>query len=389
MVKVGLARAPGYEPGLLDRTLESIAEYTGFPDVRGASVLVKPNLLKAAPPEAAVTTHPEFVAAAIRFLKNRGAGRILAGDSPAWQPGLSCAKTSGILAALRSEGAEWVDFVPGKPRVSNSPASGSKGMILASVLEDCDLVLNLPKLKTHRLLAYTGAVKNLFGLVPGLAKSGLHLSNPSRSNFGRMIAELPSMVGPVYTFMDGIVGMEGEGPGSGDPRLCSLVLGSHNPSALDWIASSCIGYDPLKIPYLVLALEKSGHEPTEIEAGPLSPAETAVGGFRLLPYPNEGGQARIGSHIPRIVSPLFKALTVDRPRFSAKKCSGCSACVKICPAGALELSRTADNRHQVLIDDSACILCFCCHEVCPSGAVSVGKVPIRQRSEKRTSGGLR
>jgi uncharacterized protein (DUF362 family) len=255
--EVAFLTCESYAPGLLDEALERAAALSGMPDLGGLRVLVKPNILNSAPSEKAVATNPEFVAAVVRLAKRHGASHVFVGDSPAWQSPRTCATNSGIMRAVVAMGAEWVDFVPG-PLRDNPGGREIKRFALASVLDEVDLTINLPKLKTHRLMRYTGAIKNLFGLLPGLAKSGMHLRFPDVGAFGRMLVDLAGAAGPCFTFMDGIVAMEGEGPGSGSPRNLGFVLASGDMAALDWVAAGLIGYAPEEIPYLVDALERGG-----------------------------------------------------------------------------------------------------------------------------------
>ena len=378
--RVALFPCATYEPAALDAIIERAAEFAGFPDIAGKRILVKPNLLKTAPVEKAVTTHPEFLVAVLRFLAKRGAARLAVGDSPSFQNGLAVAKATGIWEATRRNGAEWVDFVPGKPR-SAPEARLVKSFTLASALEECDLVVNLPKLKTHRLTNYTGAIKNLFGLIPGLGKSGLHMRFSDKGKFGTMLVDLGLSITECFTFMDGIVAMQGEGPGDGDPFPLGLVLASGDAAALDWTAAGCIGYEPRKIPYLADALERRGWNPSapEFEVGPNRVADVDARGFALLPYGGPPSAAIMA--MPAFARPFIRKIIADRPIFHPVRCIGCSACVKICPASALELEKTRRGRQQIRINDEACITCFCCHEVCPAHAISIGKVLARMPRE--------
>ncbi len=382
--KVAVLSCDGYDPEILDKIIEQAAGEAGFPDITGKRILVKPNLLKAAAPEEAVTTHPGFVAAVLRLLWKRGAASIQVGDSPGHQNGRAVGKASGIFQAAMDGGASWVDFVPGEPRPA-AEAKLVKSFRLASALDDCDLVVNLPKLKTHRLASYTGAVKNLFGLLPGLAKSSMHLRFSDKIQFGTMLVDLGLSIENSFHFLDGIVAMQGEGPGNGDPFPLGLVFASKDAAALDWVAASTIGYDPRKIPYLRDAMGRGGHalESPGIDTGSYVIEKKRAKGFKLLPYTAQANASL--SEIPHYLEPLAMRFLAERPIFNKKRCEGCSACIRICPAEALELGRLKDGKFQVLIDDKACITCYCCHEVCPVGAVSIGKIvwrPGRQRKGK-------
>ncbi len=382
--KVAVFPCESYDPGLLDRCIAQAAEDAGFPDITGKRILVKPNLLKAAAPEEAVTTHPEFVASVLRFLWGRGAASIQVGDSPGHQNGRAVGKTSGILQAALDGGADWVDFVPGESRPAPE-ARLVKSFKLASALDDCDLVVNLPKLKTHRLATYTGAIKNLFGLLPGLAKSSMHLRFSDKIQFGTMLVDLGLSIKNSFHFLDGIVAMQGEGPGNGEPFPLGLVFASRDAAALDWVAASTIGYDPKKIPYLAEAIRRGGHDPDapKIDTGSYLVDKKRTKGFKLLPYTAQANASL--SEIPHYLEPLAMRFLAERPIFDKERCIGCSACIRICPAEALELGRLKDGKYQVLIDDRACITCYCCHEVCPVGAIAIGKIlwrPNWQRKRK-------
>jgi uncharacterized protein (DUF362 family)/Pyruvate/2-oxoacid:ferredoxin oxidoreductase delta subunit len=383
-VKVAVLPCGSYDPELLDQHIAQAARDAGFPDIAGKKILVKPNLLKAATPEEAVTTHPEFVAAVLRFLWNQGAASIQVGDSPGHQNGRAVGKTSGIYQAVMEAGALWVDFVPGEPRPAPE-ARLVKSFRLASALDDCDLVVNLPKLKTHRLATYTGAIKNLFGLLPGLAKSSMHLRFSDKIQFGSMLVDLGLSIKNSFHFLDGIIAMQGEGPGNGEPFPLGLIFASSDPAALDWVAASTIGYDPRRIPYLADAIQRGGHtlESPAIDTGSYIIEKRRSKGFKLLPYTAQANASL--SEIPHYLEPLAIRFLAERPIFDKERCIGCSACIRICPAEALDLRSLKDGKYQVLIDDRACITCYCCHEVCPVGAISISKILWRPHKQRKST----
>lgn len=371
---VALLHCESYEEKRLDEVIEHAASIAGFPDVRGATLLLKPNILNASPVPKAVTTNPAFLGAVIRFARSKGAARIVVGDSPGWQPGALAAKASGIYEAVQRNGAAWVDFrdiatraVPNGKRLKNIP--------LTSLLNEVDLVINLPKLKNHQLMTYTGAMKNLFGLMPGTAKSAMHLQYPSVLGFGEMLVDLAMSV-PCFSFMDGIIAMQGEGPGSGTPYQLGIVLASQSPAKLDWVAVQCVGYEPRRIPYLVDGMQRTLGSDTIAEPAtfPLAPRELGHEGFERLPYSSELGK-RLDS-MPNKLRRFLGSVIRLRPIFHTNSCIGCSACVEICPAKALELEKRGRS-NRIRINDRLCITCFCCHEVCPAKAISIGRAPLR------------
>ena len=246
---------------------------------------------------------------------------------------------------------------------------------LATALRRADILINLPKLKTHRLMRYTGAIKNLFGLVPGLDKSAFHLRFPDNDRFGEMLVDLALAARPAYSLMDAVISMEGDGPQNGRPVETGLVIASRDPAALDWIAASAIGYDPWELSYLVDACSRGAwiSGPEDIELMGLGLEEARAPGFELVP-PNAGHKFFTES-LPAPLRRLARDATVARPFFDDAKCVRCGGCVKICPPKALALvpDEGAVGGRRIRVDYEACIRCYCCHEVCPADAISLKK----------------
>ena len=231
---VAIKRCEKYSPDLLEKAIESITDNTDFPDVKGKSVLLKPNILSGSLPEKAVTTHPEVVRAVIRLLFKKGASRIMTGDSPGIGSADAAGRKCGIKKVVEEEGAEWVVFNESY-LLKNPDGKKQKQFYPALQLSQADILISLPKMKTHEMMYYTGAIKNLFGLIPGLKKSRFHFNFPEKEDFAAMIVDLLSTVKPSYAIMDGIVAMEGPGPGSGYPKSLGLLAGSSNLLALDLV----------------------------------------------------------------------------------------------------------------------------------------------------------
>ncbi len=343
----------------------------GISAFKSACVLLKPNILLASTPERAATTHPAVVRAAIRIARDYGARRVMVGDSPGWQPTGMAAAKAGIAELARSEGAELADFSQG---VELDLPEGSliKRFELARPVVEAELVVNLPKLKTHGLMYYTGAVKNLFGCIPGLKKSAFHLRFPGRMGFAAMLADLYLAVKPSVHLMDAVVGMEGPGPNAGRPREIGLIMASASGFALDWVAAGLIGYSPADIPYLAYAAAdpRYGFDPAGIRSAGEDPKARVIHDFERIRVLKDNDIFK--KHLPPWAHALIKNLSVARPFFSARRCVRCSGCVKICPAKCLELGPGA---RAPAIDYGACIRCYCCHEVCPADAISLRRRP--------------
>jgi len=377
---VSIVRCDNFEQAALYRSLSEAVSQAGGLDVAGKSVLLKPNMLASASPAQAVSTHPEFLRAAIRLVRELGARRILVGDSPAFQSTDAIGMWNGLKPVAIAEGAEWVDF--GEPvEVETPEALLVKRFSVAKVLTGVDVVISLCKHKTHGLMYFTGAVKNLFGIIPGLKKSALHMRFPGRTEFGTMLADLTLAVKSTYAIMDGIVAMEGAGPYAGTPRQVGLVLAGADLFAVDWVAASIIGYDPMDIPYLRIAATKKpdgpapnpySFDPAGIVTAGLSPGSVRIHDFKLIRIVDDSQTGKKGP-----LAEAVRKFMVPRPVFSRKLCVLCGACVKICPAKALSIveSNTAHNpqvgNKMIAIDYDTCIRCYCCHEVCTEHAIDL------------------
>ena len=369
MIPVSLVRCESYEPEVVYAAAEQAVGLAGGFDPRGKTVLLKPNLLNASDPDRAVTTHPEVLRAAVRLCRERGAARILVGESPGWQGIEEVARKTGVRAVVEEEGAEWADFSETvEVRVPEGRVVRRFGLARAAV--EADLLVSLPKLKTHKLLFFTGAAKNLFGIVPGLGKSGYHLRFPERRDFGAMITDLVLAAKPAFALMDAVVGMEGPGPGNGTPRRLGLLLASRDCLALDWVASELIGYQPENIPYLADARDRGLLDPDEVRVEGLDPARERVPDYKRIHVPHDNDFFR--AHLPAFAHRIARNLAVERPAFSDLKCVRCAGCVKICPAKALSFR---EGRQAPVIDYAACIRCYCCHEICPADAIRLIRRP--------------
>ena len=370
--KVAIERCPSYESETVYLALKRALELAGGLDAAGKTLLLKPNIVFDAAPETAICTHPVFLDAAIRLVRELGAKRILVGDSPGLQtPGFT-AKASGLGEVTKKNGAEWVDFTKEKIELPCPEGRALKKFTLTKAAEDADIIINLPKLKTHQLMCFTGAMKNLFGLIPSVAKSSFHVRFPSHSSFAAMIVDLNLALKPVYTFMDAIIGMEGPGPSGGTPRFIGLVLASPNVLALDMAASAIIAYPPGEIPVNKDALGRgiwlNGYG--EIEYPGLAPREVSIPDFVKIPLKKTIPQL-LNFVLPKPIRKLLEKNTPG-PEINHSLCSRCGDCAKICASRAMGLAGTPPK---MMIDYRRCIRCFCCHEICSFNAIEIVKRP--------------
>jgi uncharacterized protein (DUF362 family)/NAD-dependent dihydropyrimidine dehydrogenase PreA subunit len=368
--KVAIERCPSYDSRLLYTALKRAVELSGGLDVSGKTVLLKPNIVFDAPPEKAVCTHPAFLEAAIALVREMGARRILVGDSPGLQtPGFS-GKACGLGEATRKNNAEWVDFTQEKIELSCPQGKAVKKFTVSHATREADVIISLPKLKTHQLMYFTGAMKNLFGLVPSVAKSTYHVRFRDRHAFATMIVDLNMAVQAHYALMDAVTGMEGPGPAGGDPRHVGLVLASSNLLAMDVAASAIIGYPPAEIPVNKDALERGAwlSSFSEIEYPGLSPQDVEIPDYVKIAFKKSGNQL-LDFILPRPLR-TFRESFAPKPQINRSSCVLCGDCMRICASRAMSIAGEGKERH-VAIDYHRCIRCFCCHEVCAEKAIDI------------------
>jgi uncharacterized protein (DUF362 family)/NAD-dependent dihydropyrimidine dehydrogenase PreA subunit len=363
--RVSVRRCDDYNAEKIESLFSEIYLSAGGPDPKGKKVLLKPNILTDDDPRKAISTHPVFVEAAVKFFYNAGASEVLVGDSPAvHKPGFTPQK-SGIADVCRHTGATWVNFLQGSKEVKLN-----RGRIkIARAAFDVDLIISLPKLKTHELMYLTAAIKNTLGLVPGFNKTAQHALHFDRRRFGKFLVDLNEAVTPSFFMIDGITAMEGPGPGNGMPVHTGLIIGSCNPLAADIIASEVTGYKIMDIATNRAALERGLwlKSPAEIDYDGPERESIICRNFRRVPVIPDGNMAI--KFIIRRVRPLRRL--EKRPIFNSNNCIGCQACVKICPVQVLSVH--PKQKTKIIIQDNKCIRCFCCHEVCPANAIEVKK----------------
>ncbi len=362
--RVAITECSKYDFESVKSALDRIVVNSDFPNCKGKYILIKPNVLSDAPQEKHITTNPIVVKAIISILKEKEAGRIIVGDSPGLPGAGFKARTCGIYEVCEEEGVEWVDFSI-DPMI-HTLSMGFK-VPQTHYLEDVDLVFSVAKMKTHQLMGATGCVKNMFGTVPGLNKSPMHLKAPSPLAFARVILDIYSTHVPEYSVMDGIISMEGAGPANGTPRQTGLLLGSSSAIALDRAEAVIMGYNPKDVPILFVA-ERETKGCTDALYPLLNPDDIVIKDFRRVPVKKRSLFSAL--ILPYLQKHSERRSTRSRPCpvFNHEKCKRCLKCVKICPACALKLEDGI-----VTINTEKCIRCYCCHEMCPFDAIIVKK----------------
>jgi uncharacterized protein (DUF362 family)/Pyruvate/2-oxoacid:ferredoxin oxidoreductase delta subunit len=354
---------------ILNKTFESINlnEFN--------KILIKPNVLGPYPPNRCATTHPKFLEWILKYLidtKNIDANKIIVGDSSGYSTKKSfevselrkaCEKYN--VRALSFENDETI-----KTKILNSEITLPKAVV------DSDLIINLPKLKTHILMKYTGAVKNLYGCIPGGLKPKLHGVYPKENDFAKLLVELHNTIikdKETITIMDGIYGMEGNGPSNGKPINSKIVIASKSSVAVDLFASYYIGYNPNDIltnrflddgvEYELIHVNNNKTEKISKLRFPSLRSEMDLNNINRMKFKKPDTFYLISIFPPKIVKLIF-SIMVQKPKINKRKCRKCKICEYVCPVNAISI----DN---LKIDSKKCINCYCCHEMCGFDAIDL------------------
>lgn len=369
--KVAIIRAHEYDRAQIRSALEQgLALIGGWNHLikPGDDVFVKVNHLPPpSPPERAIVTHPVFVEAVLDLLKETGAAITVGDDIRASdEDGF---RTSGYRAMCERAGVELVNLKQSGFVKVRCNGHRLETIYLAKAVADADVVINLPKLKTHSLTLLTGGVKNLYGTIPSGLRTRFHGDHPRLEDFCQVLVDIFATAKPMLTIMDGIVAMEGEGPAGGKPRNLGLILASQDAVALDAAAGRIIGLDPTEVLTTRIAHERG------LGVGDLRNIEVVGERIESVSLPDfslpASAAGRFVQRLPRFLSQFFVRLLTIRPRVVTQNCVGCAACQNACPVGAI-----AVRKGKAKIDRSICIQCMCCHEVCRYNAI----VPTRSRA---------
>lgn len=364
---VALQKCNSYTFDLVFAKIKELFKLLPPPDVKDKVVLLKPNILYPKKPELAVCTHPIVVGACVKAFCELGAKKVIVGESPAIANSTLAAKATGMYDQVITNGGEWVDF-HNATIIHFENGKLIKQIEFADAFKSADIVVSVAKLKSHQLMCYTGAMKNLFGLVIGLNKAQQHYRFSDRKDFGEYITDLNIAAKASYAIMDAIVGMEGPGgPGGGSPVQLGFLAASDNILALDWKCSSLVGYNPHTVPNLEAALNRKIwlNSPDEIEVCGVSEKSCKCNSFKIVKNP----AASLQKMIPKPIAFIAESFFTKTPVFNSKKCIKCEKCKQICPANVIEM--IGNNNTANLIDKSKCLHCFCCHEICPHGAIKL------------------
>jgi uncharacterized protein (DUF362 family)/NAD-dependent dihydropyrimidine dehydrogenase PreA subunit len=346
-----------YDAELLERRMREVLE--AFPlELEGKSVLVKPNLLGPWDGDSGIVTHHLAIKALVEVLKDKGA-QVQVGDNPGARGYGRVGKVGKATGVEEALGENWVNISRSARRVPIQSRFIQDTSISSQVL-DCDVLISMPKFKTHVSTIITGAVKNSFGFLVGGEKARMHAVAPRFRDFGELMVDIYQLRIPDLVIMDAVTVMQGNGPSCEDIREEGKILAARNGIALDTVMATMMGIDPARVPMLVTAGERG--------LGPVRMDDIEVSGpmERLKDFKKPSTVPRMAWTAPfhRMVF-LFiarRALRVDPGR-----CTACRTCEKGCPAGAITVDKVP------AFDAAKCINCYCCYELCPEHAISLNR----------------
>ena len=365
MVDVYFRHSHYDDPGLKQVVFDMMRAMGGDTIPAGAKVIIKPNFLLAAGPEKGITTHPNIVRYVAEFIIGKGCSPIIS-DSPPIGSFEKILAKGGYVKAL--SGLDVV-FRPFREPAQIDIGEPFGVIEIAKDALEADVVINLAKLKTHPQMKLTLGVKNIFGCVIGLKKPEWHFRmGTDREMFARLVVQIYKAVSPAMTIIDGILALEGQGPGkSGTPRELNLLAGSQDAIAADIAISTVLGLEPQDL----LTIQAAGMLQ-------LVPKDIHVHGefnilsdFKFL----EIGSLAIG---PQILQGFMRRYVLQKPVSDNQKCNLCGGCWRCCPAKAI-------NHHikGVRFKYDTCIRCFCCLEICPYGAINIREPLLGRLFRKR------
>lgn len=336
----------------------------------GERVLLKANLLMKKKPEEAATTHPVFIKALANLLLAYGA-EVVIGDSPGGPFNAplinSVYKTTG-MTKIAEETKATLNTNFNSFKKENPKGLIMKRLTLTDMINDTDKIICVAKLKSHAMMTFTGAVKNMFGMVPGIVKAEYHLNIPDYDHFADMLIDVCLCTDPVLSFIDGITGMEGHGPSAGTPVGTHVVLASNSPYHLDQAACHIIGLGAKDVPVLKRLQErKIIGELSDINFVGDRPENFIMPSFEIV-----SGKKPLNvrdSNLPDFVKSFVSKHLQSRPVVYDTDCTGCAVCKEACPVKVIEIlpSRKAQIKYR------ECIRCYCCQELCPQKAIKLYK----------------
>lgn len=370
---VAINKYTKYDDGLTDLLFSQMkAAGVTREMLENKKIAIKPNLVISKKPEAAATTHPVFLKSAISALKMFGAENteLIVAESAGGPYTVATIKNHYSVCGITEDCGAPLNYLTDAQIVMHPEGVTCKRFNVITPIAEADVILNVCKLKTHSLTKMSCAQKNYFGVVPGIEKFEMHAAYSDQRGFRSMLCDLSEMLNKNKTLInvcDGILGMEGNGPTGGSPRMFNVVLTSLSPYCLDLAAEKILGFEGTA-PMVTLAKER--------DLCPKSANELDIVGDDIdsLVIPDvvapDSQRKTILNQLPNLMGGKFASFFSPKPYINHDKCVGCGECVRSCPMHTIELVEKKGKK-QAKINRSDCILCYCCQELCPLVAVDV------------------
>jgi len=328
------------------------------PDIAGKKVVIKPNVLRTSKADEHIVTHPSLLRAVVEKVETMSPAEIVVGDNPGlfnYGDNENSFEQTGLMAAA---GGYYKNLGNTPQHVPFNPDFMSEVGVSKEIL-DADILISLPKFKTHGLTVMTGAIKNSYGILPGAQKARLHRIAGSPERFHDVIVAVFRLRVPDLFIVDAVVGMEGNGPASPDLRDIGLILASNNAVALDGVIARMMGLDPSRLRFLQKAKEMGLGE-FDADKVDIEGEMRVLKDFKLPPL---GGEFILNNPV---IQEFMETKTKVRPQANPDLCTACGACIDQCPVSALTMKDDLP-----VVDADRCITCFCCQEICPEKAMTL------------------
>lgn len=358
----------------MDTVQKAIGQHFDYLDLqskipKNSKVFIKLNLLMKSSPNSAIITHPAIVKGVVRNLKEIGIDDITIGDSPGGPFTVGALKSiyssAGLISLAEEENVKLNYNIGSKTVDTPTNVDGVRTFDIIDAVLEADFVINICKLKSHGMMTLSCAVKNMFGIIPGLTKPEYHLRYPDTDDFAGMLVDLCQTSPPDVTFVDAVDAMEGDGPSGGTKRHLGMVLSGYSPYNIDRVVCEIIGLDYEKIPTVKSSIGK-GLCPKSIDDLEIIGDDiTFVTDFKL---PKSVRSLLFDDKIPGFLKKPFHyiedAVFKPKPLIETEKCIGCGKCAESCPAHTITIANKKAS-----INYRNCIKCYCCHEMCPVRAI--------------------